>query len=249
MIPALEWSLATPYGIQMDDAAQVWHAGHVNDIVEVDQESIVVATDKGGVWHLTTQGDGVPLSDAWNNPDTLSLALGFSGSRRHIFAASGEFMGRGALWVTDPNTPDPFSAWHNIPVPNEARGIIRVVVSPGVSRIVLAAQRGLWFSALPAPATPFTYQWNQVAGLPNLRGDIWAEVAESSGPGIVAALSGNGLFFGGWVAGVLQMQPAVLPPGVDVARLGRTSLASCAADRRFVYAASADAAGSIPNFV
>jgi hypothetical protein len=230
----------------MDDAGQVWHAGHVNDVLEIDHDTIVVAADRGGVWRLSSLGNGTGLSDTWNNPDLLSLAFGAAG-HQHIFAACGEYNGKGALWVTDPTAPDPFSAWHKIPVPDPARGVIRVLVLPGVARIAFAAQRGLWYSPFPSAATPFAYQWTQVtAGLPNLAGDIWTEIAEVPGQGIVAALPGDGFFYGGWVAGVLQMQRAALPADVNAVRLGRTSLASCASDRRFIYAVSADAASADP---
>src|SRR5215813_287664 len=230
-----QWSLANPYGIQRDDAGDVWHAGHVNDVLQIDSDTIVVAADKGGVWRLTSAGDGTPLSHDWDNPDVLSLAFGPAG-RQHIFAACGEYKGKGALWVTDPLAANPLAAWHKIPIPDAARGVTRVVVLPGVSRIVISAQQGLWWSALPSAANPFAYQWTQViTGLPPLAGDVWSEIAEGPDEGVVAAIPGRGLFFGNWVADALQMQPAN-SPGVNPVDFGRTSIASCAANRQIVYA-------------
>ena len=45
----VQWSLVNPYGIQRDDAGDVWHAGHVNDVLALDDGSIVVAADSASV--------------------------------------------------------------------------------------------------------------------------------------------------------------------------------------------------------
>lgn len=163
-------------------------------ILQIDNDTIVVAADKGGVWRLTSAGDGTPMSHDWDNPDMLSLASG--PGPEQIFATSGELKGKGALWVTDPQAADPFTAWHKIPIPDAARGVTRVIVLPGVSRIVISAQRGFWWSALPSASNPFAYQWMQVvAGLPPLGNDVWSEIAHGPDESIAAALPGAGLFY------------------------------------------------------
>jgi len=83
-------------------------------------------------------------------------------------------------------------------------------------------------------------------GLPGLGSDAWTEIAEGPGETIVAAIPGKGLFYGRWQTGTLQMQPACLPANVDAARLGRSSLASCTRDRRFMYAVSSDSTSDPP---
>jgi hypothetical protein len=172
----LEWSLINPYGIQRDNAGQVWHAGHVNDVLQLDDATILVAADRGGVWRLSSQGDGTALSDGWENPDVLSLAFGPNGNQQ-VFASSGVYGGKGALWVTNPLAPDD---WHKIPVPDATRGISRVVVLPGIGRIVIAAQLGLWWANIPPDLDSLAYRWvrAEFEGFPALADEVWAEVAE-----------------------------------------------------------------------
>jgi hypothetical protein len=231
----LQWTLAIPYGIQRDAAGQIWHAGRLLDVLELDPNTILVAAERGGVWRVSAQGDAAALSDRWGNPDVLALAHGPDGAH-HVFACCGEFHGKGAVWVTDPNAAEPLSAWHKIAAPDAARGVTRLVVLPAARRVVISAQRGVWWSPIPPAANPFAYQWTQAAGLA-VANDVYSEVAQGPQESVVAAIPGNGLFHGDWATGPLQMQRAVVPAGI---MLGRTSITSCAADRRIMYAVSGD---------
>lgn len=84
--PTVRWVQATRFGIQIDEHAEAWHSGHVNDIVELqDRSAIVVATESGGVWMIDANSNALQLSDTWDNPDVKCLALGPDGPR-HLFA-------------------------------------------------------------------------------------------------------------------------------------------------------------------
>lgn len=234
----LNWSLANPFGLQIDEAGQIWHAGRVNAVLPLDNDSIVVAADFGGVWQVSSRGDATDLSHGWDNPDVLCLAQGFSGNY-HIFAGCRDYPGTGALWMTDPRASEPLSTWHKIPIPGEPHSIFRILVLPRVQRIVIAAARGLWYSPFPPSSNPLAYQWTKVtAGLPDLQNNTFTEIAEGPAERVVVAIGQNGLFFGNWVGGNLQIQPAILPPGFNNSQVQRTSIASCASIRRFMYAVS-----------
>lgn len=74
----VQWELANPYGIAIDEANDVWHAGHVTDLLELDggESGLLVATETGGVWTISTNGMTVPLSDGWDKPNVNCLASG-----------------------------------------------------------------------------------------------------------------------------------------------------------------------------
>ena len=230
--------MTTPFGIQIDDAGQVWHSAYVRDTLQLDSDTILVAADRGGVWRVTSLGEAVPLSDRWDNPDVFCLALGQSGPK-HVFAGSIAYKEKGALWMTDPRARDPLAAWIKITIPNDARGVFRILVLRGQSRVVIATQRGLWSSPFPPATNPFDYSFTQVtSGLPPIGFDVWTDVAEGPDGTVVAAIERHGLVFGNWVSGRLQMLRATLPPTVDGSRLGRTSIASSQSNRRSLFAVS-----------
>jgi hypothetical protein len=234
------WSLTSPYGIQMDDTGEVWHSALVRDTLQLDGNTILVAADRGGVWRVTNGGDAVPMSDRWDNPDVFCLALGQSGPQ-HVFAGSIEHKGKGALWMTDPRAPDPLRAWNKISIPDDARGVMNILLLRGMSRVVIATQRGLWWSPFPPITNPFDYRWTQAtSGLPMQGVDTWHQISGGPNETVVAAIQHTGLFFGNWVSGVLQMQSARLPSDMSGSQLNRTSIASGASNRRSLFAVSGD---------
>src|ERR1700741_4560989 len=83
----LQWSLATPFGIAIDENNDVWHTGHINDMVQLDGGAggMLVASQTGGVWSISTGNNCLPLSDKWSKPDVNCLAAGPDGPR-HFFA-------------------------------------------------------------------------------------------------------------------------------------------------------------------
>src|ERR1700716_4093739 len=109
--PFLRWFEARTYGIQVwpEVAPQywsgspdykpvdnAWHAGRVNDVIALAypypyEKTILAATDSGGVWEIYppnpffSAGEGLPLSDDWDNPDVRCLALDYP-DRRRIWA-------------------------------------------------------------------------------------------------------------------------------------------------------------------
>jgi hypothetical protein len=143
--------------IQRDDAGEVWHAGHVEDVPPLDDGTILLGADHGDVWHLSAQGNSSALSNSWDNLDVRSLAFGPAG-HQHVFAVSGAFGGKGALWVTNPQALDPLSAWPKIAtLPDATRGIVRILPPLDVRRIVGGAQGGLWWAAIPDDLDPAAY--------------------------------------------------------------------------------------------
>jgi hypothetical protein len=85
--PTIQWHQATRFGIEIDAAQNAWHTGHVTDVVPLTDtpDSVVVATETGGVWVIVGTSNPLPLSDSWDKPDVHSLTLG-PDAPRHVFA-------------------------------------------------------------------------------------------------------------------------------------------------------------------
>ena len=52
-----------------------WHAGHVTDVLALDDGGILIATHTGGVWSVAADGTTLPLTDDLDNPDISCLAF------------------------------------------------------------------------------------------------------------------------------------------------------------------------------
>lgn len=188
----VNWELANPYGIQLDDQGTQWHAGHVNDLLELsDETAVVVASDSGGVWLLTDSGDlAIALSREWDSPDIHCLARGpdgvshiYAGGMSHTGISQGESYGpvtggeagdQGALYVTDPSAGAPLLApWSSIPLPGI--GVVRriVTLTGATRRIVLATSNGIWWSPIPTTSGASGYSWRQAINLPVTNGDFF----------------------------------------------------------------------------
>ena len=155
----LSWSVVSPFGIQMDDSANVWNAGHVMDVLE-GKNTILAASHTGGVWLITDGGTAFSLSHDWEEPDVNALAYGPDGST-HVFA------GGAALYVTDVTAFVPlFAPWTRVPLPSNVGGVHRIVVDTETRRLVIATLNGVWWSDIPASGSPGTYSFRRALGLP-----------------------------------------------------------------------------------
>jgi hypothetical protein len=208
-----QWFLASPFGINpVGTQGDIWHAGHVNDVLELQDDVIVVATDTGGVWKVTRDGNAASLSDNWENPDTTCLAFGPDGPQ-HIFAGTKSRNGNGTLWVNDPQ--DPFTVWSQIPIPDGAGSIYRILVLGANRLILIATQNGLWWAPIDH------YRWTQAQGVP--KNATCYGLAEGPDQTVVVTVLTQGIYYGGWTrSGNLEMHAAALPVGMDPGRLWRT---------------------------
>lgn len=145
--PTIRWSLANPFGIQMDEAADAWHSGHATDVLELDSGGLLVATEKGGVWTVATTGATLPLSDSWPNPDVNCLAPGPDDPAAHFFAGCTG----GIIRETDLGDNVPLLAWLPVanPLPGEAGDVHRIVVIRNLRRILAACDGGLYWATIP----------------------------------------------------------------------------------------------------
>jgi hypothetical protein len=206
----MNWEQANPFAIQIDEGADVWHAGHVNDVLSLDSGGIVVATDTGGVWSIDSQGDALPLSDDWDSPDMTCLAFGPDGPR-HIYAGSSN----GALYETDTSTIFTLANWRQLTLPPDVGTVYRIGVLNETRRIVLACAKAVWWSPIPpAPSAKGNYVWKMAQGLPN---GTYSGLALGPNDTIaVAAWGANvgtglyGIFHGDWSTVDLVMSRATL---------------------------------------
>ena len=65
-VAAPQWSLATPFGIDIDEEKDAWHTGHINDMVQLDGGATgMLIASQTGVTLLDTpilvNFGGVPL--------------------------------------------------------------------------------------------------------------------------------------------------------------------------------------------
>jgi hypothetical protein len=258
---AIHWHQADLLAIQMSEPDDAWHAGHVNDILKLEPESgMLVATDTGGVWAITSGGQALPLSNAWFAANVTSLAAGPDGAR-HVYAGTqpnGSVPG-GVLWETNTSTGAPTLNWSAVEPKPPCDRIDSVLVIAEKRRIVLACDSGIkWAAIPPAPSATKPYTW--INGTPvNLpqgnhfsalaKGPGWSDGGEGT---IVAAkwggfAPGTAIYHGGWSAGALRLGFSTVDPGPGnlFVSMGRTSLAACAADRQRMFAVAEDGANNM----
>jgi len=92
------WVLVTDNGIAKDEAKNVWHTGHLEDVLPLDLNRLLLAAHTGGVWlaFRDEQSIPVPLSNFWPKVDMRCLGFGTRGPK-HVYAAGEE----GALFETE----------------------------------------------------------------------------------------------------------------------------------------------------
>jgi hypothetical protein len=160
---SVRWSLANPLAIQMDDAGPVWHAGAARDVLARTPDTVLVATDTGGLWLAMRNGMALPVGD-FDRPDFACLAQGMH-TPDHIYA------GGAGLYETDVSQALPISSWREIPITHPVTvedkfglkktvqvpvpTVYQVVVTPQPRRIVVATPDGVfWADVPPAPKPP-----------------------------------------------------------------------------------------------
>lgn len=249
---AIDWHPAQAYAIQRDDFRDVWHAGHVTALVS-NGVDVVAASQTAGVWLLTSVTaptplvgfGGTPLSDAWDAPDVSSLAFGPEPSQLFVGSSASVMMlvEFGTAWgghLTHLRTTP-------LPLPFNAGGSIATMPDP--RRIVVTTALGVWWSPIPVPASdPTGYDWQPGKGLPLA---VYTGLAIGPDQSVVVAGSGGllptgigappvpaGIYRGTFDADTLAFEKSRIE-GLDVLKMGRTSLASCDDQRSRMYAVAA----------
>jgi hypothetical protein len=258
---SVQWKQADVLAIQGNVDPDTWHAGHVNDILKLDDGSLLVATDTGGVWAITSQQQAIFLSGSWASVDMTSLAFGPDGPQ-HLYAGtyqSAESPG-GALFETDTSALAPQFSWRPVNPSPPCVSIWRILVDAGARRIILACtnsggQAGIWWSQIPpAPSAQGTYQWVPATPGPGVSSlqlqRIFSGLAfgptTSGGQRTIVASDWGGsapsdiIFYGGWSNGNLVLNLASVGAGSGIFFTGRTSVAGCAQDPTLMYAVAAD---------
>ena len=82
---SVQWSLANPLTIQIDEAGNAWNAGAAREVVALDSDRILVATDTGGIWLVHFDGTSVCVADV-QYPDFWCITNGQYG-HPHFYAA------------------------------------------------------------------------------------------------------------------------------------------------------------------
>src|ERR1700752_2243524 len=149
---SVKWTLANPLTIQTDDKGESWHAGAARDLVALDEDRILVATDTGGVWMVHRDGTSLAIADV-DQPDFWCITAGPYGND-HFYAAGTK------LYQTDISKNLPLLSWQEKdlllkPWTNYPNAIYRVLVLREDKKIVLATSDGVvWADIPPAPERP-----------------------------------------------------------------------------------------------
>lgn len=241
--PRVNWSPANPVGIADLNAAQErWWSGRVFDVAELDEgdAGVLVATETGGAWTISTAWHAVPLSHTWNNPDLHCLAQGPDGPRHYYAAGVG-----GVIYEADPSQPSPLLAWIEVtealpfaqqataarPMPPER--VYDLVVAREHRLIVAATTQGLYWARIP-PLPPWwcvlnrrraALRWRR-AQEPALGQGGYYSVALGSAAAdgvslpkggtrsrdltVIAGGLSRGVFVGRWVQGDLVLEAATV---------------------------------------
>ncbi len=182
---SVQWALANPLTIQMDDTGNAWNAGAARDIAALDPDRILVAMDTGGIWIAHRDGTSTAVADV-DHPDFWCITAGTYGND-HFYAAGSK------LYETDVSKALPLLSWREIPVTwpevdflgkpwtNYANAIYRILVLREDNRIVLATTDGVVWADIPPPperpkgccailfgsgkTTPPVYKWKKALGL------------------------------------------------------------------------------------
>lgn len=167
--PTIDWHQANFLGIEIDADQNAWHSGHITEVVPLQDtaDSVVVATETGGVWVVVGSSNPIQLSDSWDAPDISALAVGPFGAR-HLYAGCAARYGNDpnrtavapVIMETDLSTFAPLFNW--LPVtpglPVTAGLVTKILVLSAVGKIIVACGReqpddtgGIWWSDIPAP--------------------------------------------------------------------------------------------------
>ena len=194
----MSWNLANPNGILAAGSTQdtfgvlppQFNAGAINGIVHYDAQDAsspmaaitLVSTPTSGVWKQSDPEEGTwkPLSLTWNRPDLTCLVRG-DRDIFDVFAAGGGIDGQGTLWENGDWSGE-FGSWNNIDLGLLPTGTVNgaTTIHPsGLSIIVLACEKGVWWSLLPA-GLGGVYSFKK-AVTPSGAADRWSSVAAGNG--------------------------------------------------------------------
>ena len=254
---SIQWAQAGTSALAINKDQGIWHSGHVNAIIPLGGDAILVGADTGGVWSVNADGGAVPLSNDWENPEITCMAIGPDGPN-HFYAGSGyngastDFKTVGAVYVSEPDTAFfGFIKWHPVPIVDATGNtfntgrVLCMVVTTANRKLVLGCDNGVFWADIPALGQPHVFE--QVPFLPSMN---YAGMALGPDDGVVVAPIGDGtplsgFFFGSWPSGKLLFQRATIIGAFDVTQMRRTSVASCDGQRRFMYAVTAKADSSM----
>ncbi len=248
----LQWQLANPYGIVMDDKSTAWHGGRVHDLAFSAGGGILSASSSGGVWLTFGDGNSISLSRDWENPDVLTLASDPT-RRDHFYAGCGQDdipTSVGGLYETDVRASIPLLApWRQITLPPGAGSVHHIVVDASRRRLVIACEGGLFWSFIPIPG--LAYNWHEAIG-DYVRGQYHSVALNSTG--VLASRSGYSgggaaIYTGAWSPPPgfdLVLTKASIPGATaDTTLMRRTTVAACASQPNFAYASAVDSNGAV----
>ncbi|TDH28094.1 exo-alpha-sialidase [Segetibacter sp. 3557_3] len=260
----VKWTLANPYGIQVDVTKENWHAGKIISVLVNKGNGIIAASETSGVWLLSESGSAISLSNTWENPDVQCLSFG-PDNENQVFAGCRRLRGTNnmpLLYVTDISKSLPLiQPWVAVPVPIEVGSIYQIAVLPADRKIVLACDGGIYWSNIPK--TEGEYFWQKATGLPD--GPYFGVALGPDNTVVVSAWGADlarkryGIFHGGWMKPgsfptamiqTLQFRRAKMTLfGFTEQEMGRTSIASCETQPENMYALSTVDTSGAPNAV
>lgn len=254
--PSQGWELVSPWGIQQGD--RNWMAGRTQDVVEINPNQALVATDGSGVWWVQ-RNLGVALSREWDSTNILCLAKNPVANGYFAGGIQGGTGNIGVLYQTKPFDRAPLLApWSKVPLPTGAGPVTRIVTLESPPRIVIATGSGVYWSNIPAlnigrrklPGGGATgdFSWKAAEGAN--QGGFWD--LEKTPDGVVVSSfmlnpqTGSPIRVGRWQTGTsgprLVLSNTEMT-GTDPNAVGTTSIAVAPSDPRIVYALCCDASG------
>jgi hypothetical protein len=250
----IHWYQPIDRAIQRDKSTDIWHAGRVTDIITLKSGAVIVASDTGGIWMISSLGDAVLLSNFENN-DINCLARGLD-FLEHIYAGCGS---GGRLYETKSSLSSTLWNWREIVINDTSGGIwdtgdIYSIAVLDNRKIVLACYNGIFWSDVPRDHN--NYVFSLVHSIPN---GHYCGLARGTNNSVVVCLTRvhgwekdeklYGIFRCEWnlIGNDLILKEEGTITGLDKTKMWRTSLASCDRQRDIMYAVASKGPGPPDN--
>jgi len=168
----MHWQLAISNGILFNASSDAWWSGHLEDMIDFKDSSVLAGSAFGGLWLVDKSGNGRCLTDTWSHTSIMCMKRG-PFSQYHVFVATDSTLME--------NLGPGLDNWHTLNRPSGTQTIKEITILSGPGKIVLACDNGIYWDTIPYPDRPRVYNWKPATGTA-ANGNYWSICSLSSQP-------------------------------------------------------------------